>query len=157
MPAVYQGTRLAGGAEPIPNLRDSHGDRRRPPARPSSTSSTGSTAATCQTRRDQTELDARIKSYELAFRMQAEAPEAVDLAERDRRDREPSTASTTRTPRRFGRNCLLARRLVERGVRFVQLYRGAGRQVGRPRGHRGEPRRASAGRWTSRSPACSRT
>jgi hypothetical protein len=76
-------------------------------------------------RREQTELEARIKGYELAFRMQAAAPEAVDL-ERETPETQqlygldrPETAS-------FGRLCLLARRLVERGVRFVQLYHGAG-------------------------------
>ncbi len=74
---------------------------------------------------DQTELDARIKSYELAFRMQAEAPEAVDLAgETDATHAlygldDPATD-------RLGRLCLLARRMVERGVRFVQIYCGAG-------------------------------
>jgi hypothetical protein len=124
MPAVYQGTRFHGGAVPIPNLHPPEGisheqqrgrldflnqlNRRHAQARP-----------------QQTELDARIASYELAFRMQAEAPDAVDLAHEteatqrlygiDQRD----TAS-------FGRTCLLARRLVERGVRFVQLYHGAG-------------------------------
>ena len=76
-------------------------------------------------RHDQSELDARIKSYELAFRMQAEAPEAVDLASETAATSalygldDPATES-------IGRLCLLARRLVERGVRFVQIYCGAG-------------------------------
>jgi uncharacterized protein DUF1501 len=71
------------------------------------------------------ELGARIRAYELAYRMQAEATEAVDLGREteatkrlygmDRPETEP-----------FGRQCLLARRLVERGVRFVQLYSGGG-------------------------------
>jgi hypothetical protein len=68
---------------------------------------------------------ARIASYELAFRMQAHAPEAVDLAQ--------ETEATKRLygldhpiTERFGRQCLLARRLVERGVRFVQVYSGGG-------------------------------
>jgi hypothetical protein len=71
------------------------------------------------------ELAARIASYELAFRMQAEAPEAVDLSRESPKTKElygldqPLTAE-------FGRNCLIARRLVERGVRFVQLYSGGG-------------------------------
>jgi Protein of unknown function (DUF1501) len=70
------------------------------------------------------ELSARISSYELAYRMQACAPEAVDLnSESDETKRlygidDPVTAS-------YGRQCLLARRLVERGVRFVQLMSGA--------------------------------
>jgi hypothetical protein len=71
------------------------------------------------------ELAARAASYELAYRMQAEAPEAVDLTK--------ETAVTKRMygvgerpTDEFGRNCLVARRLVERGVRFVQLYSGGG-------------------------------
>ena len=56
--------------------------------------------------------------------MQRHAPEAVDLGQRDRRDHRSSTAWTTTGPSDFGRRCLLARRLVERGVRFVQLYAG---------------------------------
>jgi Protein of unknown function (DUF1501) len=74
---------------------------------------------------DDTELDARLHSYELAYRMQTSAPEAVNLAEESESTKklygldEPITA-------KFGSNCLLARRLVERGVRFVQLYCGSG-------------------------------
>jgi hypothetical protein len=124
MPAVYQGTRFQGGDTPVPNLRPPEGisavrqaeklrllaeiDGRHAAARP-----------------EQTELEARIRNYELAFRMQSSGPEAVDLAaetEETRRlyglDR-PECAP-------FGRLCLLSRRLVERGVRFVQLYHGAG-------------------------------
>lgn len=74
---------------------------------------------------DEPELSARIASYELAFRMQAEAPEAVDL------DREsPATKrlygldDPITAP--YGRRLLIARRLVERGVRFVQVYSGSG-------------------------------
>jgi hypothetical protein len=124
MPAVYQGTRLAGGAEPIANLRtppEIGPDRQR-----------GKldyldqlNRRHLQTRPDQSELDARIKSYELAFRMQAEAPEAVDLSTET-----PEVLSLygldDRATERYGRLCLLARRLVERGVRFIQLYSGAG-------------------------------
>src|SRR5215475_9440292 len=71
------------------------------------------------------ELSARIASYELAFRMQCEAPEAVDLSNETEETRrlygleDPKTAE-------FGTRCLMARRLVERGVRFVQLYSGGG-------------------------------
>jgi hypothetical protein len=80
--------------------------------------------------RDQTpavaaELDARIAAYELAFRMQAAAPEAVDVGR--------ETTATHRlygldgdATRDFGTRCLIARRLVERGVRFVQLISGSG-------------------------------
>ncbi|MCA9131606.1 MAG: DUF1501 domain-containing protein [Planctomycetales bacterium] len=73
----------------------------------------------------QSELDARIRGYELAFRMQAEAPEAVDLSQETDRTRRLYGLDQKETEP-FGRNCLLARRLVERGVRFVQLYSGTG-------------------------------
>src|SRR5207302_11461186 len=73
---------------------------------------------------EDTELAARLNSYELAYRMQAAAPHAVDLSGESEltkklygMDEEPT--------RRFGTLCLLARRLVERGVRFVQLYCGS--------------------------------
>ena len=72
-----------------------------------------------------TELAARAASYELAWRMQSEAPEAVDLSAET-----PATLAAygvgTEPTAEFGRNCLIARRLVERGVRFVQLYSGGG-------------------------------
>src|SRR5262245_61112641 len=70
-------------------------------------------------------LEARITSYELAARMQVHAPEALDLARESASTRQryglddPVTAD-------FGRRCLLARRLLERGVRFVQVWSGAG-------------------------------
>ena len=71
------------------------------------------------------ELAARAASYELAFRMQAEAPEAVDLSTESQTTLESYGLSRVETAE-FGRNCLIARRLVERGVRFVQLYSGGG-------------------------------
>jgi hypothetical protein len=124
MPAVYQGTRLQGGAEPIPNLNTP--DSLTPPQQRAKLGFiNGLNRGYAARFPDQTELAARLTSYELAYRMQAEAPTAVDLAgESDATktlyglDR-PATAE-------FGRLCLLSRRLVERGVRFVQLYHGAG-------------------------------
>jgi hypothetical protein len=71
------------------------------------------------------ELAARIESYELAFRMQAEVPDAVDLSEENTKTLEMYGIGQEPTSE-FGRNCLIARRLVERGVRFVQLYSGGG-------------------------------
>jgi hypothetical protein len=69
------------------------------------------------------ELEARIRSYELAFRMQAAAPEAFDLASESARTKE--LYGIGREPTNdFGTCCLLARRLVERGVRFIQLRHG---------------------------------
>ncbi len=71
------------------------------------------------------ELAARIGSYELAFRMQTEAPEAVDLTQESEATQAMYGVGMQPTDE-FGRNCLVARRLVERGVRFVQLYSGGG-------------------------------
>ncbi len=72
-----------------------------------------------------TELEARIASYELAFRMQAHAPEAVDLAQ-ETQETQRLYGLDEKETQPFGKNCLLARRLVERGVRFIQLYSGSG-------------------------------
>jgi hypothetical protein len=74
-------------------------------------------------RRDNSNLAARIASYELAFKMQAAAPEATDLSREPEHVKELYGLNDKRTEV-FGRQCLLARRLVERGVRFVQLYSG---------------------------------
>jgi hypothetical protein len=128
MPAKYQGTRLEASGEPIRHLNTPAdvGELRQRRKLDLLASLNRAHAAL---RRDQTELEARIRSYELAFRMQAHAPEAVDLSQETAATRElyglddPDTDEAGRT---FRRNCLLARRLVERGVRFVQLYSGAG-------------------------------
>lgn len=74
-----------------------------------------------ETREDDTRLDARMNNYELAFRMQMAAPELVDLSKEPEHVRELYGLSGKQTAR-FGGMCLLARRMVERGVRFVQLY-----------------------------------
>ena len=71
------------------------------------------------------ELAARITSYELAYRMQSAAPEAVDLSQESQTTLDQYGVGSQPTDE-FGRNCLVARRLVERGVRFVQLYSGGG-------------------------------
>jgi hypothetical protein len=124
MPAVYQGVRLQSGAEPIPNLStpQSVGEARQKEKLALLEEMNRDHEAP---RADVTELDARIRAYELAFRMQAEAPEAVELS------REPEETlelygMKDKVTEPFGRMCLLSRRLVERGVRFIQLYSGAG-------------------------------
>ena len=70
------------------------------------------------------ELAARIEMYELAYRMQSETPEAVDLSKETQATRNQYGIGMQPTDE-YGRNCLIARRLVERGVRFVQLFHGA--------------------------------
>jgi hypothetical protein len=72
-----------------------------------------------------TEMAARISSYELAFRMQSAAPDAVDLSKESDATKKLYGIGEKRT-NEFGSRCLLARRLVERGVRFIQLYSGGG-------------------------------
>jgi hypothetical protein len=121
MPATYQGTQFRTSGDPILNLR--------PPG--------GSSAAQQRNQLDllarpgpgpggdDAELSARIASFELAFRMQAQAPEAVDLASESAETQRLYGLDDPRTER-FGRRCLMARRLVERGVRFVQVYSGGG-------------------------------
>jgi len=78
-----------------------------------------------QSRHDNSDLEARIRSFELAFKMQSHAPEAVDLSQETASTHKLYGLDNTATAS-YGRNLLMARRLVERGVRFVQCYHGAG-------------------------------
>lgn len=124
MPAVYQGMRLSSGAEPIPNLMSPKGvTERRQRSKLAMLAKMNHRFA--DQHPDNTELDARIRSYELAFRMQAHAPEAVDISEETQATQEMYGMDRKETSS-FGSKCLLARRLVERGVRFIQLYHGSG-------------------------------
>ncbi len=125
MPASYQGVRIEGASdEPIANLNPpkgySDGQQREKLKLLQKFN-----REHAQARRQQSELDARIESYELAFRMQAQAPEAVDLSQETQATQKLYGLDQKET-KTFGRNCLLARRLVERGVRFIQLYSGTG-------------------------------
>lgn len=90
------------------------------------------------------EMSARGATYELAYRMQEAAPEALDLSSEDERTRELYGLHLPRGehmlsigPAPFGRQCLIARRLIERGVRFVQIYHGGGHQQSTWDGHHG--------------------
>jgi hypothetical protein len=124
MPAVYQGTRFHNGNEPIPFLGAPKGvGEARQRGQLDYLGELNRRYAESQP--DQTELEARIKSFELAFRMQGAAPDAVDLS-RETEETRALYGLDRKETEAFGRNCLLARRLVERGVRFVQLYCGAG-------------------------------
>lgn len=124
MPSVYQGTRIEGGPVPIRDLAtpESVGPGRQ---RAKLDLLRKLNEAHAEEHPLQSELEARIRSYELAFRMQAAAPEAVDLT-RESEETKALYGLDKPETEAFGRNCLLARRLVERGVRFVQLYHGAG-------------------------------
>jgi hypothetical protein len=123
MPAAYQGTAFrSSGGDPIMDLKPAE----------------GLTAEQQRTRLDllaklnerdlqkypgDSELAARISSYELAFRMQGCAPEAVDLTTESDATRK-LYGMDEKITEPFGRQCLLARRLVEHGVRFVQVFSG---------------------------------
>lgn len=78
-----------------------------------------------QQKEDDTDLQARLNSYELAYRMQSAAPEAVDLTQESEATKKLYGMDEERTAK-YGSNLLLARRLVERGVRFVEAYCGSG-------------------------------
>ncbi|MEO6811945.1 MAG: DUF1501 domain-containing protein [Isosphaeraceae bacterium] len=123
LPASYQGTLFRSGPSPIINLKPATSEFSPPQRRATLDLLKSMNEADLEP--DDTELSARIASYELAYRMQSEAPEAVDLS---RESAETKTLYGLDNPRtaEFGTRCLLARRLVERGVRFVQLYSGGG-------------------------------
>jgi len=124
LPAAYQGTSFRPGRNPILNLT--------PPKGMSAENQTDLLATLrtldeqhLQARNHDSELSARLESYELAFRMQMAAPEATDVTSETEATKklygleDPKAAD-------FGGRCLLARRLVERGVRFVQVWNGNG-------------------------------
>jgi Protein of unknown function (DUF1501) len=122
LPPVYQGTLLRRGSSPILNLKrpDDIG-----PEQQHRTLELIKRMNEVDLDSEDTELAARIASYELAFRMQQYAPEAVDLSKETGTTQRAYGLDDKRTAD-FGARCLLARRLVERGVRFVQLYSGGG-------------------------------
>jgi len=124
MPASYQGTRFADGPSPIlfsqpPN--DITDARQRSKVEFINELNRSFAAQ----RNSHDEIDAQIRSLELAYRMQSSAPEVVDLARETTETHQLYGTDKTETERN-ARNCILARRLVERGVRFVQIYMGAG-------------------------------
>ena len=122
LPASYQGTIMRGGASPILDLRSAGGlsDREQ---RGVLDMISALNAHHHESRSDDGELSARIQSYELAYRMQSAAPGAVDLSQESAETKRLYGIDDPRSAE-FGTRCLLARRLVERGVRFVQLYSG---------------------------------
>jgi hypothetical protein len=122
MPASYQGVILRSAGDPILDLKPPEG------------MSPAMQRRLLDTLRDYNEdhrvsregysdLAARVASYEMAYKMQTHAPEAVDLTKESEKTQELYGLNDPKTAE-FGRRCLLARRLVERGVRFIQLYAG---------------------------------
>ncbi|MDX1965120.1 MAG: DUF1501 domain-containing protein [Pirellulales bacterium] len=122
MPATYQGTLFRGNGAPILDLRPPEGMTRELQRDLLDELHTANTRHQAD-HAGNSELAARIASYELAFKMQESAPEAVDLSSETQETLDLYGVGNKRTDD-FGRRCLLARRLVERGVRFIQLYSG---------------------------------
>jgi hypothetical protein len=120
LPPVYQGTRLRTVGQPIINL---HPEREFPGAVSKlSRSLLQRIAAEHRDKRPhQQDLDARIASYELSARMQLAATDALDISKEDEPTRELYGVNDATTSS-YARRCLMARRLVERGVRIVQIY-----------------------------------
>jgi hypothetical protein len=122
MPATYQATTITAGDTPILDLKRPDGMTAREQRRLLDTLKAYNHEHEAP-RADNSNLAARIASYELAYKMQAAAPDAVELAKEPEHVKESYGLNDKRTEV-FGRQCLLARRLVERGVRFVQVYSG---------------------------------
>ncbi len=122
MPATYQGTVFKAEGSPVLNLKSAQGmslaEQRR-----IIDSLNHLNQGHLKERFDNTNLAARIASYELAYKMQVSAPEAVELEKEPEETKSLYGIDQERT-RDFGSKCLLARRLVERGVRFIQIYSG---------------------------------
>ncbi len=122
LPAVYQPTMLRAGARPVLNLDLPEGistpQRRR-------TLDLLRNLNEAEMKPGDAELEARISAYDLAFKMQTEAPEAFDISKETDAMRELYGIGKKETDD-YGRRCLLARRLVERGVRFITVVAGGG-------------------------------
>jgi hypothetical protein len=119
LPTKHQGVRFSPGRDPVLYLSDPPGVTRE--QRRVFLDALGSLNATTVEAFHDPETQARIDQFELAFRMQAAVPELADLAD------EPASTferygPESKKPGSYAANCILARRLAERGVRFVQLY-----------------------------------
>ena len=119
LPSQHQGVKLRSAKEPVLYLNDPKGI-----ARPVRRKMLNSLAALNQKHYEKTgdpEIDTRIKQYEMAYRMQSSVPELTDLSN------EPDHifkmyGPDSRRPGSYAANCILARRLAERDVRFIQLF-----------------------------------
>lgn len=122
MPASYQGTVFRSQGDPILNLKNVNGMSQKE-QRMLIDSLNHLNTEHLSSRYDNTNLSARIASYELAYRMQSTAPEAIDIDDEPEETKSLYGLDDGKT-QDFGRKCLLARRLVERGTRFIQIYSG---------------------------------
>ncbi|MFT5122331.1 MAG: hypothetical protein ACI97B_000960 [Verrucomicrobiales bacterium] len=118
LPAVYQGTKINRNGNAIPHLQ-AHKEMRGADQRAILDQAQWLNRNHLAQRPGDSDLEARIASYELAYRMQMTAPDAVDIQKESKATRELYGSG-------FGEMCLTARRLVERGTRMVQIYHGCG-------------------------------
>ncbi|MSR32819.1 MAG: DUF1501 domain-containing protein [Gemmataceae bacterium] len=119
LPSAYQGTLVRDLKNPIANLHTSTGNLESQRAQLDALRQFNEMHK--RSRENNNTLDGRIASFELAFRMQREAPETFDISKEDAATQRLYGIGAAETDM-FGRQCLMARRLVERGVRFVQLF-----------------------------------
>jgi len=124
MPATYQGTLFRASGTPILDLSPGQ-DVSSAEQRSSLDLLAKMNEEHLHNNPGDSELEARIGAYELAYRMQAHAPEVVDISKESAETKALYGLDNARTEK-FGRKCLMARRLVERGVRFIQIYSGGG-------------------------------
>jgi len=122
MPAAYQGVVVNASGTPILDLKNARGMKREE-QRAMLDALNKYNGRHLSARTDNSNLSARIASYELAYKMQMSAPEAVDFGSEPEHIKQIYGLGEKRTED-FGRKCLLARRLVERGVRYIQIYSG---------------------------------
>jgi hypothetical protein len=135
LPTTYQGVPLLPGPEPILNLANPPGiDRERQTSFFDTVQKLNSERLAAV---GDPEIATRISAYEMAYRMQTSAPELIDLGGETKETLAAYGAEPGKVS--FANNCLLARRLVERGVRFVQLYHTDWDHHGNPDTHLGEP------------------
>jgi hypothetical protein len=124
LPAIFQGTQFRNDGAPILHLATPDGiDQRQ--QRNKLDLLAGLNRHFSSDKAEDSELNARMNSYELAWRMQSAAPEVTDLSKETEATKSLYGLDQKNTAK-FGRNLLLARRLIERGVRFVQCYSGSG-------------------------------
>jgi hypothetical protein len=124
MPAAYQGTLFRSVGAPLLDLTTPEGTTDRT-QRDSLDLLKKLNEEHLEARPYESEMAARIYSYELAYRMQTSAAEVVDLNKESAQTKEMYGLNDKRTAD-FGRKCLITRRLLEKGVRFIQLYSGGG-------------------------------
>ena len=120
LPGAFQGTWLKPAGDPIDNLKRTDKDDDQKARLELMAKLNGLKVS--QSGADR-EFDARVKSFELAYRMQSAAPEALDIAQETKETKELYGVGRPDCDH-FAKQCLTARRMVERGVRFVQIYSG---------------------------------